>query len=106
MGADDETRLINYVITHRDDLALPDEPFLIVMSSKFTSGSTAYNNRQNKVREERCGARLVYWCAAHLSAAALAIEAARLAPHGARATPMGGLPRAWSAFRNDRHLRP
>jgi hypothetical protein len=77
MGADDETRLANYVTAHRDDLAHPEEPFLIVLSSNFTSGTIAYTNRQNKVREE-CGARLVYWRAADLSASALAIEAARL----------------------------
>ena len=79
MEADDETRLINYVTAHRDDLTHPDGPFLIVLSSNFSSGTIAYTNRQTKVLEE-CGARLVYWRAADLAASALAVEVVRMAP--------------------------
>jgi hypothetical protein len=79
MNADDETRLINYVTAHREDLARPDDPFLLVISSNFTSGTTAFSNRQRKVREE-CGARLVYWRATDVAASALSVELARMAP--------------------------
>jgi hypothetical protein len=79
MNADDETRLANYVDARRAELAHPDEPFLIVLSSAFNAGTTAYEARRDAIRE-RCGARLVYWQASHLTTAALAIEKSRLDP--------------------------
>ena len=60
-------------------LAHPDEPFLIILSSAFNTGTTAYEARRDAIRD-RCGARLVYWQASHLTAAALAIEKSRLDP--------------------------
>jgi hypothetical protein len=89
MSADDETRLINYVIDHRADLAHPDEPFLIVMSSAFATGSTAFSNRQRAVAE-RCGARLVYVRASQLAASALAVEVSRMAPSEREQLPWDG----------------
>ena len=56
-----------------------DEPFLIILSSAFNTGTTAYEARRDAIRD-RCGARLVYWQASHLTAAALAIEKSRLDP--------------------------
>lgn len=79
MSADDETRLVNYVTERRDDLAWPDMPFLIVISSAFATGTAAFNNRRQAV-QEGCGARLVYWRAGQLAASALAVEDSRMAP--------------------------
>ena len=78
MDADDETRLANYVDAHRAELAHPDEPFLVIVSSAFSTGTTAYEGRRDAIRD-RCGARLVYWRASHLTSAALAIERSRMA---------------------------
>jgi len=100
MDADDETRLANYVDAHRAELGCPEEPFLLIVSSAFSSGTTAYEGRRHAIRE-RCGARLVYWQASHLTSAALAVERARVAPadrerlpweaYFARGRPSGGI---------------
>lgn len=79
MGADDETRLANYVTAHRGELVCPDEPFLLIVSSAFSSGTTAYEGRRDAV-SDRCRARLVYWQASHLTSAALAVEKSGMAP--------------------------
>jgi hypothetical protein len=79
MDADDETRLANYVKANRENLGHPDEPFLVVLSSAFASGTAAYEGRRKAIRD-RCGARLVYWQASHLSSAALAVEKSRMSP--------------------------
>jgi hypothetical protein len=79
MDADDETRLANYVTAHRAELLCQQEPFLLIVSSSFSSGTTAYEGRRDAIRD-RCGARLVYLHASHLTAAALAVETSRVAP--------------------------
>ena len=79
MDADDETRLVNYVEARRGDLINADEPFMIVVSSAFATGTTAFENRRDAIRN-RCGARLVYWRASHLASAALAVEVSRMPP--------------------------
>jgi hypothetical protein len=79
MDADDETRLINYVEARRAALAHSDEPFMIVVSSAFATGTTAYEKRRDSVKDG-CGARLVYWRASHLASAALAVEISRMSP--------------------------
>ena len=88
MGADDETRLANYVTAHLGELACPDEPFLLIVSSAFSSATTAYEGRRDAVRD-RCGARLVYWQASDLTSAALAVEKSRLAPADREQLPWG-----------------
>lgn len=89
MGADDETRLVNYVTNHRGDLGHPERPFLIVISSNFSSGGPAFDNRRQAVADA-CGARLVYLRAAQLAASALAVEVARMAPSDRERLPWEG----------------
>jgi len=76
MDADDETRLANYVESHRGELRHGQEPFLIVVSSAFAGGATAFANRRAAIAE-RCGARLVYLRAGLLVKAAVTLEAER-----------------------------
>ncbi len=76
MDADDETRLANYVESHRGELLYGEQPFLIIVSSAFAGGTTAFANRRRAITT-RCGARLVYLRAGLLVKAALALETAR-----------------------------
>lgn len=76
MDADDETRLANYVDSHRGQLLHGETPFLIVVSSAFAGGTTAFTNRRAAIAA-RCGAQLVYLRAGLLVKAALALEEER-----------------------------
>jgi hypothetical protein len=79
MGADDETRFINYVTRHRNELEHSDDPFLIIVSSAFATGAAAFENRQRTIADA-CGARLVYVRASQLTASALSVELTRTSP--------------------------
>ena len=86
MSADDETRFVNYVRTHRDDLERGDDPFVIVVSSAFATGATAFENRQATIANA-CGGRLVYLQAGRLAASALSVELSRMPPAAREVLP-------------------
>jgi hypothetical protein len=90
MSADDETRLCNYVRDHRDELLVPDEPFIVVVSSNFPGTNARYESRRDNVAES-CGARLVYWQVEHLVTGVQHLEEQRLDPAEREALP-------WNAY--------
>ncbi|MGO9762691.1 MAG: hypothetical protein ACLP1Q_15660 [Solirubrobacteraceae bacterium] len=90
MTADDETRLANYVNSHRGELRHGEHPFLIVVSSAFPSSAAVFATRRAAIAE-RCGAHLVYLRATLLVAAGLKVEATRLSCEEREALP-------WKAY--------